>query len=234
MPISRRSGAIYAISRAAATLLLLLAPPSVTSGGLQTSSFRWPEQQLHKRTKSVGPHRQRPPLLIRRLPAPRPHPQLVPSPAAPPLSTPPPFHPPGAVNYQPRGNDGKCLNGKEATLVQYLGSVRSTYHFYHPDYNVSTVYCADSFADKARAWELEFPWVAYCAPFLGGMTQDKCGKLLRMTNASGGMRLIVRVVDSCGNNGMDLDQQSAFNPLDTDGSGYLQGYMNLTLELVEC
>jgi hypothetical protein len=65
----------------------------------------------------------------------------------------------------------------------------------------STVYCADSFAGKARSWELEFPWVAYCAPFLGGMTQDKCGKLLRITNASGGMRLIVRVVDSCGNNG---------------------------------
>ena len=33
---------------------------------------------------------------------------------------------------------------------------------------------------------------------------------------------------------IDSDQQSAFIPLDTDGQGYLDGQLSVTLELVAC
>jgi hypothetical protein len=45
------------------------------------------------------------------------------------------------------------------------------------------------------------PRIAYCAPYLGGMGQDRCGQLLRVTNNSGGRQVIVRIVDMCGNGG---------------------------------
>ena len=48
---------------------------------------------------------------------------------------------------------------------------------------------------------MSYPWVAYCAPYLSGMTQDKCGKLLRMTNNRTGARTVVRMVDMCGHSG---------------------------------
>ena len=34
----------------------------------------------------------------------------------------------------------------------------------------STLYCADAFEGKPRDWVLAYPWVAYCAPYLGGMS----------------------------------------------------------------
>ncbi|EFN57221.1 hypothetical protein CHLNCDRAFT_21703, partial [Chlorella variabilis] len=98
----------------------------------------------------------------------------------------------------------------------------------------STLYCADRFAGKTRAWVMSYPWVAYCAPYLSGMTQDKCGKLLRMTNNRTGARTVVRMVDMCGHSAIDADQQSAFIPLDTDRQGYFDGDLSVTLELVAC
>lgn len=40
--------------------------------------------------------------------------------------------------------------------------------------------------------------VAYCAPFMGGMSQANCGKCMRMTSTSTGSQVIVRIVDMCG------------------------------------
>ena len=45
------------------------------------------------------------------------------------------------------------------------------------------------------------PQVAYCAPYLGGMSQANCGKCLRMTNGRTGSQVIVRIVDMCGHGG---------------------------------
>lgn len=33
---------------------------------------------------------------------------------------------------------------------------------------------------------------------------------------------------------IDADQQTAFNPLDSDGQGYLDGQLQVTVELVQC
>ena len=43
--------------------------------------------------------------------------------------------------------------------------------------------------------------VAYCAPYMGGMSQANCGKCLRMTNSRTASQVIVRIVDMCGHGG---------------------------------
>ncbi|PSC76695.1 pathogenesis-related PR-4-like [Micractinium conductrix] len=135
---------------------------------------------------------------------------------------------------KPLANDGRLLDGSEPTVLRVLGPARSTYHYYHPEYRASTLYCADRFAGKSNAWLFAYPWVAYCAPYLGGMSQDKCGQCMRMTNNRTGKRIIVRIADMCGHGAIDADQQSAFMPLDSDGQGYLDGQLSVMLELVAC
>jgi hypothetical protein len=48
---------------------------------------------------------------------------------------------------------------------------------------------------------LAYPWVAYCANYMGGMSQRLCGSCLRLTNRRTGKRGIVRIVDMCGHKG---------------------------------
>ncbi|PRW57802.1 pathogenesis-related PR-4-like [Chlorella sorokiniana] len=97
-----------------------------------------------------------------------------------------------------------------------------------------TTYCADAFAGKSRDWLMAYPWVAYCAPYLGGMSQANCGKCLRMTSTRTGSQVIVRIVDMCGHGMIDSDRLSAFVPLDTDKGGYAAGHLDIKLELVAC
>lgn len=139
----------------------------------------------------------------------------------------------------PLTNDGRYANGSEPTVIMTLGTSRSTYHYYHPEYRVSTLYCADAFAGKSSAWLMAYPWIAYCAPFprtpaWDDMSPSKCGKCLRLTNNRTGARSIVRVVDMCGHSAIDSDYKTAFIPLDTDGQGYLDGQIYVTVEVVVC
>lgn len=53
----------------------------------------------------------------------------------------------------------------------------------------------------ARPTPPAHPQVAYCAPYMGGMSQANCGKCLRMTNGRTGSHVIVRIVDMCGHGG---------------------------------
>lgn len=64
-----------------------------------------------------------------------------------------------------------------------------------------TTYCADEVAGKSRDWKLAYPWVAYCAPYMGGMADAHCGKCMRMTNNRTGAKVIVRIMDQCGHGG---------------------------------
>ncbi|KAI7835498.1 hypothetical protein COHA_010604 [Chlorella ohadii] len=125
-------------------------------------------------------------------------------------------------------------DGSEPRVLQVLGASKSTYHYYHPEYRVSTTYCADAFAGKSREWLMAYPWVAYCAPYMGGMSQANCGKCLRMTNSRTASQVIVRIVDMCGHGAIDADYQSAFIPLDTDKGGYAAGHLIVKLEEVAC
>lgn len=55
-----------------------------------------------------------------------------------------------------------------------------------------------------HALSVSFLQVAYCAPYMGGMSQANCGKCLRMTNNRTGTKVVVRIVDMCGHGGEPL------------------------------
>lgn len=63
------------------------------------------------------------------------------------------------------------------------------------------------------------------------MSQDKCGRHLRVTNPATGQWVITTVVDMCGQGGVDMDP-IAFNAIDGNGAGVRDGHMNVILEWV--
>lgn len=118
-------------------------------------------------------------------------------------------------------------------------NVRATYHYYAPNYETSSLACADAFwADPAHGKKLlKYPWTAYC---LDGRAWSpaSCGKCLRVTNRRTGAAVIARAVDNGGcsdvdGTGLDLDP-CAFNAIDTDKQGYRDGHMRVDVAEVDC
>ncbi|EFN50753.1 hypothetical protein CHLNCDRAFT_33383 [Chlorella variabilis] len=111
---------------------------------------------------------------------------------------------------------------------------RATYHYYAPGYETSSLYCADQFNKflpvSSDHWLLQYPWTAYCNDDgLGPMSQDKCGKCLKVTNTATGQSVKTRVVDMCGQGGVDMDPLG-FNAIDGDGQGKATGDMAVRLD----
>ncbi|KAJ1385130.1 RlpA-like domain superfamily [Sesbania bispinosa] len=116
-------------------------------------------------------------------------------------------------------------------------NIRATYHIYQPelhgwDLNAVSAYCSTWDADKPFSWRSKYGWTAFCGP-VGPQGQDSCGKCLLVTNTGTGAQITVRIVDQCGNGGLDLDV-GVFNQLDTDGRGYQQGHLIVNYQFVEC
>jgi hypothetical protein len=118
-------------------------------------------------------------------------------------------------------------------------NVKATYHYYSPQYETSSLACADAFwADPANGKKLlKYPWTAYC---LDGKSFVKgtCGKCLRVTNRATRASIVARAVDFGGcsdvdGTGLDLDP-CAFNALDTDKRGYADGSLRVDVQEVEC
>ncbi|KAK3441845.1 hypothetical protein EUGRSUZ_B02122 [Eucalyptus grandis] len=108
-----------------------------------------------------------------------------------------------------------------AVNAQSASNVRATYHYYNPDQNgwnlnAVSAYCATWDANKPLAWRKKYGWTAFCGP-VGPRGQEACGKCLR-----------------CSNGGLDLDYNTIFRPLDTDGNGYNQGHLTVNYQFVNC
>lgn len=56
---------------------------------------------------------------------------------------------------------------------------------------------------------------------------------MQVTNARTGAQITVRIVDQCGNGGLDLDV-GVFNAIDTDGQGYEEGHLMVNYEFINC
>ncbi|XP_030521104.1 barwin-like [Rhodamnia argentea] len=117
-------------------------------------------------------------------------------------------------------------------------NVRATYHYYNPaqngwNLNAVSAYCSTWDANKPLAWRQKYGWIAFCAP-AGPHGQQACGKCLRITNTRTKAQVTARIVDQCSNGGLDLDYNTVFHPLDTDGQGYKQGYLTVNYETVNC
>ncbi|XP_030460695.1 barwin-like [Syzygium oleosum] len=130
-----------------------------------------------------------------------------------------------------------CLSISAAD-AQSASNVRATYHYYNPaqngwDLNAVSAYCSTWDASQPLAWRQKYGWTAFCGP-VGPSGQEACGKCLRITNTGTNAQIIARIVDQCSNGGLDLDYDTIFRPLDTDGNGYNQGHLIVNYEFVDC
>ena len=122
-----------------------------------------------------------------------------------------------------------------------------------------SAYCATWDASKPLSWRSKYGWTAFCGP-AGAHGQPSCGRCLQVrthtlpsclrqwivrtlfdrwdicrqvTNGATGARTVARVVDQCGNGGLDLDA-AVFQQIDTDGGGAANGHLVVDYEFVGC
>nr|AGT16000.1 hypothetical protein SHCRBa_135_C14_R_40 [Saccharum hybrid cultivar R570]AGT17441.1 vacuolar defense protein [Saccharum hybrid cultivar R570] len=125
-----------------------------------------------------------------------------------------------------------------AAMAQQASNVRATYHLYNPqqnnwNLNAVSAYCATWDADKPASWRQQYGWTAFCGP-LGPRGQAACGKCIRVTNRETGASTTARIVDQCSNGGLDLDFETVFKKIDTDGRGYQMGHLDVDYQFVAC
>ncbi|XBI50394.1 hypothetical protein VPH35_113805 [Triticum aestivum] len=146
--------------------------------------------------------------------------------------------------------------------AQSASNVRATYNFYNPekinwDLNTASAYCATWDAGMSLAWRSKdgrhvsgahgwahaqgagkphpskYGWTAFCGP-AGPTGQASCGKCLQVTNTATGAQITVRIVDQCSNGGLDLDYDTVFSKIDTNGVGMQQGHLTVNYQFVDC
>ncbi|CAD6253366.1 unnamed protein product [Miscanthus lutarioriparius] len=125
-----------------------------------------------------------------------------------------------------------------AAVAQQASIVRATYHLYNPqqnnwNLNAVSAYCATWDADKPLSWRQQYGWTAFCGPS-GPRGQAACGRCIRVTNRGTGAVTTARIVDQCSNGGLDLDFETVFKKIDTDGRGYQMGHLDVDYQFVAC
>jgi hypothetical protein len=55
-----------------------------------------------------------------------------------------------------------------------------------------------------------------------------------VTNSATGASITVRIVDQCSNGGLDLDYDTAFSKIDTNGDGVRDGHLTVSYQFVNC
>jgi hypothetical protein len=131
-----------------------------------------------------------------------------------------------------------CLAATSMAAAQEASGVLATYNFYRPqqinwDLNAASAFCATWDAGQPLSWRMRYGWTAFCGP-AGPSGQAACGKCLSVTNAATGAAITVRIVDQCSNGGLDLDYDTAFSKIDTDGQGVQNGHLTVSYQFVDC
>ncbi|OAY80902.1 Barwin [Ananas comosus] len=124
-----------------------------------------------------------------------------------------------------------------AATAQQAFDVRATFNYYYPaqnnwDLTAVSAFCATWDASMPLSWREKYGWTSFCGP-VGPTGEAACGLCLLVTNTATGAQLTVRIIDQCSNGGLDLDQ-GVFAQLDTDGSGYANGFLTVNYEFVDC
>ncbi|XVF31124.1 hypothetical protein REPUB_Repub16aG0118700 [Reevesia pubescens] len=99
--------------------------------------------------------------------------------------------------------------------------------------NAANVFCAEVDGDKPLEWRSKYGWTGFCGK-VGPQGISACGKCLKVTNRGTEAEEIVRIVDTCGTGPLEMDLETAFNPIDTDGSGRKLGHLMVDYEFVDC
>jgi hypothetical protein len=55
-----------------------------------------------------------------------------------------------------------------------------------------------------------------------------------VTNTATGAQTIARIVDQCSNGGLDLDFDTVFSKIDTNGMGVQRGHLIVNYQFVNC
>ncbi|KAJ1276082.1 hypothetical protein BS78_05G187000 [Paspalum vaginatum] len=131
-----------------------------------------------------------------------------------------------------------CAMLAAVAAAQQASNVRATYHLYNPaangwDLNRVGAYCATWDAGKPLSWRQKYGWTAFCGP-AGQKGQAACGKCIKVTNRGTGASIVARIVDQCANGGLDLDYETVFKKIDTNGQGYQMGHLNVDYQFVAC
>ena len=132
------------------------------------------------------------------------------------------------------------LAAAAAASAQQASNVRATYHYYRPAQNnwdlgapAVSAYCATWDASKPLSWRSKYGWTAFCGP-AGAHGHAACGRCIRVTNTATGAQITARVVDQCANGGLDLDWDTVFSKIDTNGQGYQAGHLTVNYKFVDC
>lgn len=57
---------------------------------------------------------------------------------------------------------------------------------------------------------------------------------MQVTNTATGDQITARIVDQCANGGLDLDWDTVFSKIDSDGQGYQNGHLIVDYQFVDC
>ncbi|KAK8593981.1 hypothetical protein V6N12_046054 [Hibiscus sabdariffa] len=127
--------------------------------------------------------------------------------------------------------------GSKATTRVYLTENATAYwtNYYtkriHWDLEKAGVACASIDADKPFEWRNKYNWTAFCG-LSGPSYPSSCGLCLKVTNPTNEASVVVRIVDQCGSESMELDEP-AFSEID-DGSGKTKGHLTVNYRFVDC
>ncbi|XVF06324.1 hypothetical protein REPUB_Repub06bG0037600 [Reevesia pubescens] len=154
-------------------------------------------------------------------PPPSPPPPSPPPPPPPPTPPPPPPPPPPTPTPTPGETKVKAF-------YAYFNAEQNNW-----DLNTAHVSCADVDGSKPLEWRSKYGWTGFCGK-VGPQGKDACGKCLKVINTETKAEEIVRIVDACSTGPLEMDLESAFKPIDTDGNGYRLGHLIVDYEFVEC
>ncbi|CAN1271670.1 unnamed protein product, partial [Linum perenne] len=98
------------------------------------------------------------------------------------------------------------------------------------------LYCSTWDAGEPLDWRRKYGWVGYCPDQRLPIGEEICGKCLRITNRRTWDYTTVRIVDQCRlkYRKIEVDYETVFKPLDTDGYARKIGQMWVEFHFVSC
>ncbi|GAV75763.1 Barwin domain-containing protein [Cephalotus follicularis] len=93
------------------------------------------------------------------------------------------------------------------------------------------VACSSQLEGMTLEWRSQYDWTGFCGEH-GPQNLDACGRCILVTNTKNGKQVKLRIVDTCGLNGLVMDLRP-FDEID-DGTGHINGHHVVDYEFVEC
>ncbi|GAV75766.1 Barwin domain-containing protein [Cephalotus follicularis] len=93
------------------------------------------------------------------------------------------------------------------------------------------VACSSQLEGMPLELRSKYDWTGFCGKY-GPQNLDACGRCVLVTNTRNGKQVKLRIVDTCGVNGLVMDLRP-FDEID-DGTGHNRGHHIVDYEIVAC